>query len=195
MSSVRRSGPTGCSAPNWRSWARSSMWTSGLQTAHAPTPVASIEPRSGVASIPSAQSNYGRPRVACIASCTLSRFQRTFRRRSCAVANGLFGASGSKRRSARPAYEFRTRGIECSDAERPQSFPGSRGRTARLGEATPRANRGRSRRGQNQRPALRSPEQTAPSRMTQSLGILSMRPVLSSMIRRTLSLTRKVRPQ
>ena len=67
--------------------------------------VASIEPRSGVASIPSAQSNYGPPRVACIASCTLSRFQRTFRRRSCAVANGLFGASGSKRGSARPAYE------------------------------------------------------------------------------------------
>ena len=118
----RRSGPTGCSAPNWRSWARSSMWTSGLQTAHAPTHVASIEPRSGVASTPSAQSNCGRPRVACIASCTLSRFQRTFRRRSCAVADGLFGASGSKRGSARLAYESRTRGIECSDAERSQSL-------------------------------------------------------------------------
>ena len=45
------------------------------------------------------------PRVACIASCMLSRFQRTFRRRSCAVANGRFGASGSKRRSARPACD------------------------------------------------------------------------------------------
>ena len=42
---------------------------SGLQTAHANTPVASIEPRSGVVSIPSAQSNCGPPRVACIASC------------------------------------------------------------------------------------------------------------------------------
>ena len=44
-------------------------------------------------------------------------------------------------------------------------------------------------RGQNQRPALRSPEQTAPSRIRQSFGILSMRPVFSSMMRSTVSLT------
>ena len=44
-----------------------------------------------------------------------------------------------------PLTSSRTRGIECSDAERPKSLPRfTCGRTARLGEATPRANRGRS---------------------------------------------------
>ena len=59
---IHQSEPTGCFAPNWRSLARSSIYKSGLQTVHAVTHVASIEPHSGVGSIRFAQSNCGRPR-------------------------------------------------------------------------------------------------------------------------------------
>ena len=68
---------------------------------------------------------------------------------------------------------------------------------ARSGRAAPkpRARTGRSPAGRTSEPSVRSPEQTAPSRMKQSLGIFSIRPVFSSMIGQPLSLTRNVRPQ
>ena len=128
LAALRRTGAHGSDHPFGRaackphtrlpSWRRSS----GVQAS------SRSRPRRATADVPASPLSR---------TVRLSRFRRTFPRRSCAVANGLFVASGSKRRSASPARESRTRGIECSDAERPKSLSAIHDAVGLLNSAKP----------------------------------------------------------